>query len=267
MTNLALQKWRDGEKSLGAWSNLPDIHLSELLARSGFDWICYDLQHGLMDYSDLTRVLPAITGQPVTPIVRVAANQSDQIGKALDAGAQGIIVPMVNSVHEARAAVDACRYPPQGSRSCGPMRPLLLSGMDYLATANNDIACLAMIETAEGLAAVDHIAAVPGLDGLFVGPVDLCFGLGITPGDFGNGKFTAALDAILAACAKHGKFAGMFGYAPELASQALEQGFVFASLGTDISFMREGVNAAMTRAGFRAEATGDSEEGEPKAGY
>jgi len=264
MTNLALKKWRAGEKSLGAWSNLPDIHLSELLARSGFDWICYDLQHGLMDYSDLTRLLPAIAGQAVVPMVRVAANQPDQIGKALDVGAQGVIVPMVNSVEEARAAVDACRYPPDGSRSCGPMRPLLLEGMQYLSGANSETACLAMIETREGLEAVDDIAALPGLDGLFVGPVDLCFGLGITPGDFGNDLFTAALASILAACKKHGKFAGMFGYAPELASQALAEGFVFASLGTDISFMREGVAAAMQRAGL---STGSASDEAPKSGY
>ena len=107
MLNTALKKWRDGEKSVGAWSNLPDIHCTELLARSGFDWICFDLQHGLMDYSDLTRLLPALAAQPITPLVRVASNQSDQIGKALDAGAQGVIVPMVNNVDEARAAVDA----------------------------------------------------------------------------------------------------------------------------------------------------------------
>ena len=92
-----------------------------------------------------------------------------------------------------------------------------------------------MIETRDGLNAVEEIAAVEGIDGLFVGPVDLCFGLGITPGDFGNEKFTGAVQEILAACAKHGKVAGMFGYSPELAARALEQGFAFASLGTDIS--------------------------------
>jgi len=249
MTNLSLEKWRAGEKSLGAWSNLPDIHCAELLARSGFDWICFDLQHGLMDYGDLTRLLPAVAGQPVTPIVRVASNQPEQIGKALDVGAQGIIVPMVNSVEEARAAVDACRYPPQGNRSCGPMRPLLLEGMSYLAEANSQIACLAMIETRAGLEAVNEIAALEGIDGLFVGPVDLCFGLGITPGDFGNEKFSGAVQDILEACATNGKVAGMFGYSPELAASALDQGFSFASLGTDISFLRGGVTGAFQAAG------------------
>ena len=177
-------------------------------------------------------------------------------------GAQGIIVPMVNSVDEARAAVDACRYPPQGNRSCGPMRPLLLEGMNYLAEANAQIACLAMIETRDGLNAVEEIAAVEGIDGLFVGPVDLCFGLGITPGDFGNEKFTGAVQEILAACDKHGKVAGMFGYSPELAARALEQGFAFASLGTDISFLREGVASA-----FRGAGVDLASPKEPGAGY
>ncbi|WOJ95145.1 aldolase/citrate lyase family protein [Congregibacter variabilis] len=267
MQNLSLKKWRSGERSLGGWSNLPDIHIAELLARSGLDWICFDLQHGLMEYSDLTRLLPAITGQPVTPIVRVADNQPDQIGKALDAGAQGIIVPMVNSVAEARSAVDACRYPPLGNRSCGPMRPLLIEGMSYLTEANSEIACLAMIETQAGLDAVDAIAAEPGIDGLFVGPVDLCFGLGITPGDFGNDKFAQAIAMILGACERHGKFAGMFGYSPELAGQALEQGFTFASLGTDISFLRDGVTGAFTRSGCADQEPAATKEEEPTAGY
>lgn len=245
MNNLSLTKWREGKKSLGAWSNLPDTHCVEVLARSGFDWICFDLQHGLMDYSDLTRLLPAISGQAVTPLVRVASNQADQIGKALDAGAQGIIVPMVNTVDEARAAVSACRYPPEGNRSCGPMRPLLLEGMGYLAEANRQIACLPMIETRAGLDAVEDIAAEPGIDGLFVGPVDLCFGLGLTPGDFGHESFAEAVQRILSACEAHGKVAGMFGYSPELARGALDQGFAFASLGTDISFFREGIANAL----------------------
>ncbi len=263
MLNTALKKWRDGEKSVGAWSNLPDIHCTELLARSGFDWICFDLQHGLMDYSDLTRLLPALAAQPITPLVRVASNQSDQIGKALDAGAQGVIVPMVNNVDGAQAAVDACRYPPEGNRSCGPMRPLLLEGMAYLAEANGQIACLAMIETQAGLDAVEEIAAIPGIDGLFVGPVDLCFGLGIAPGDFAHEKFTGALTRILEACKTHGKFAGMFGYSPELAMQALDDGFAFASLGTDISFFREGIVNGLHRAGIG----GADGESAPKAGY
>jgi len=216
-----------------------------VLSRMDIDWICYDLQHGLMDYSDLLRLLPAICGLPVTPLVRVAANQPDQIGRVLDAGAQGVIVPMVNTPEDARVAAQACRYPPAGNRSCGPMRDVLISGMQYLQRANNEMACIAMIETAEGLANVDEIAAVEGVDALFVGPIDLCFGLGIAPGNFDDPAFRSAIERILTATQANGIAAGMFGYSPELAREALDTGFVFASAGTDISFFRNGVDAAL----------------------
>ncbi|MBN7796952.1 HpcH/HpaI aldolase family protein [Parahaliea mediterranea] len=248
MKNLALDKWRNGEASTGAWSNLPDIHIAETLCRMPIDWICFDLQHGLMDYSDLLRLLPAVCGLPVTPLVRVAANQPDQIGRALDAGAHGVIVPMVNSAGDALAAARACRYPPLGCRSCGPMRDAMLEGFEYLATANGEIACIAMIETEEGLANVKDIAATPGIDGLFVGPMDLCYGLGIAPGDFASPRFKDGVARILAACRSNGIAAGMFGYSAEMAASSFEQGFDFASAGTDISFLRTGAEQAIATA-------------------
>jgi 4-hydroxy-2-oxoheptanedioate aldolase len=263
MKNSALANWRTGTPSIGAWSNLPDIHIAELLSRSGIDWMCFDLQHGLMDYSDLTSLLPAVCASPVTPLVRVAANRSDQIGKALDVGAEGVIVPMVNTVEEARSAVAACYYPPLGQRSCGPMRPAMLEGVEYLATANEQIACLLMIETEEGLRNVEEIAAVPGVTGLFVGPVDLCYGLGLSPMDFAHARFTEAVGRILSACVEHGIVAGMFGYTPEMAKNYLANGFNFASAGTDISFVREGV----TRALAGARGSEDEASGGERAGY
>lgn len=262
MINSALNKWRQGDPSLGIWVNLPDIHLAETLARTGVDWLCFDLQHGLMDYSDLNRLLPAICGQPVTPLVRVAANTPDQIGKVLDVGAEGVIVPMVNSVEEAERAVSACYYPPLGQRSCGPMRPAMVHGFEYLAQANGQIACVPMIETQKGLNNVDAIAAVEGVDGLFIGPMDLCYGLGLPPGDFGNPRFTEAVAAIVDACRKHGRAVGMFGYTAEMAKESLENGFNFASAGTDISFFRSGLTRAL------ALARGDDPESAARqAGY
>ncbi len=246
MKNLALQKWHKQEESLGIWSNLPDIHLAEMLSRSGADWICFDLQHGLMDYSDLTRLLPAITGVAVTPLVRVAANAPDQIGKALDAGAQGVIVPVVNTVQDAEQAVAACYYPPKGQRSCGPMRDAMLEGLSYLATANDEVACLLMIETEEGIKNLDAIAAVEGVTGLFVGPMDLTYGLGLTPGDFAHEKFIQAISDIRAACKSNGLVCGIFGYDAAMAAQSIADGFDFASVGTDISFMREGVSRSLS---------------------
>lgn len=248
MNNTALEKWRKGEFSLGAWINLPDLHVAETLARMDVDWLCFDLQHGLLSHSHLLALLPAIGATKVTPLARVAGNSADQIGRVLDAGAHGVIVPMVNNAEEARRAVEACRYPPQGNRSCGPMRGLLTDGMQYLFTANSQIACIAMIETAEGLENVEAIAATPGLDALFIGPIDLCFGLGVTPGDFADQRYIDATARIVGAAKDAGIAVGLFGYTAGLAHQASQQGFQFASAGTDIAFLRQGASLALATA-------------------
>ena len=262
MINSALKNWREGVSSLGIWVNLPDIHLAETMARSGADWLCFDLQHGLMDYNHLNTLLPAIGGHPVTALARVAANTPDQIGKVLDVGVEGVIVPMVNPAEEARQAAEACYYPPLGQRSCGPMRPAMVHGIAYLAKANDQIACLPMIETEEGLNNVEAIAAVEGVDGLFVGPMDLCYGLGLPPGDFTNGRFVEAIETIISAAKKHGRAVGMFGYSPVMARESLDSGFDFASAGTDISFFRTGMAHALAAA--RGE---DPETAAQQAGY
>jgi len=224
---------------------LPDLHVAENLARMEFDWLCFDLQHGLLTHSHLLALIPAISATDTTPLVRVSANTAAEIGRVLDAGAHGVIVPMVNSAEEAAAASAACRYPPAGRRSCGPLRGVMLDGVDYLATANDQIACIAMIETQEGLANVEAIARTPGIDGLFIGPMDLCYGLGVTPGDFAHPSFKSAVQAIKDACKAAGCAVGIFGYTPALARDALDDSFVFVSAGTDISFVREGAKAAL----------------------
>jgi len=189
--------------------------------------------------------------------VRVTSNDAGQIGRALDAGAHGVIVPMVESAAEAGRAAAACRYPPAGNRSCGPMRGLMLEGFEYLATANAEIACIAMIETRRGLDNVEAIAAVEGVDALFIGPVDLCYGLGIAPGKFDDPAFVEAVAAIREAAHAAGKAAGMFGYSAELARKYLDEGFDFASAGTDNAFLRAGATAALAA----AQGTGGSSRG------
>lgn len=250
--------WHQPGGALGVWCNLPDIHVAETVARSGASWMCFDLQHGLMDFSDLLTLLPVVTGTDITVLVRVAANQPDQIGRVLDIGAHGVIVPMVNTAEEAAAAASACRYPPAGSRSCGPMRPAMLEGLPYLASANDRVMCFPMIETKEGLANLETIAATEGVDGLFIGPMDLCFGLGIAPGDFAHPEFTQAVANILTACTRANIAPGMFGYNASLARAAIDQGFVFASIGSDISCFRAGLTEAMAIASGLEEATAQS---------
>ncbi len=176
--NTALAKWRAGEQTIGGWLSLANTHIAEMMANAGFDWLCIDLQHGLLDYRDLLHMLPAISTTGVTPIVRVSGNDPKEIMKVLDAGAFGVIVPLVNNREDALAAISACRYPPVGIRSFGPMRAALYGGRGYATEANDQIACIAMIETKEGIENLESIVTTPGLDAIYVGPSDLALALG-----------------------------------------------------------------------------------------
>ena len=246
MNNTALAKWRARQASPGGWVSLGELHIVEVMSRMPFDWLCFDLQHGLLSEKDLLQMLAVAKATSVTPIVRVASNDAGRIGRALDAGAEGVIVPMVETAEEAAALVSACRYPPDGARSCGPMRDFLHSGPQYLAEANDQIAAIAMIETQKGLDNVSAIAGTPGIDALFVGPMDLCFGLGIRPGAFDDPVFVEALACIEKAGREAGCAVGMYGYDVERARDALASGYVFASIGTDIGFLRMGAQSAFS---------------------
>lgn len=169
---------RARERLVGYWSQLPVPAVQERAARHGYDYVCFDAQHGFLDYHAVLNGLigidagAALAGSACGGMVRVAANDPALIGQALDAGAQGVIVPLIDTPEQARAAARACRFPPLGTRSYGPMRAGLRSG-PRTADMNAEVACIAMIETHEGLANLDAIAAVEGIDGLYVGPGDL----------------------------------------------------------------------------------------------
>jgi len=242
--NLALAKWRRGEPSVGAWLSLGNVHTAELIANAGFDWVVLDLQHGLIEYGDLLRMLPAISTTEATPLVRVSGNNLPEINKALDAGAMGVIVPLVNTAEQAAAAVSACRYPPDGTRSFGPTRAALYGGRGYAAEANGQIACIAMIETQEGLDNLDAIVATPGLGGVYVGPSDLALSLGLPPrGDTDEPRHLAAVEQILAACKRAKVPAGIHTGGLEWSRRRLAMGFDFVTLGTDAGFMMQAVTA------------------------
>ena len=242
--NLALAKWRRGEPSVGAWLSLGNVHAAELMANAGFDWLCIDMQHGLISYSDLLRMLPAISTTDTMPLVRVSGNNLPEINKALDAGAMGVIVPLVNTAEQAAAAVSACLYPPDGTRSFGPTRAALYGGRGYAAEANGQIACIAMIETQEGLDNLDAIVSTPHLAGVYIGPADLALSLGLPPrGDNEDPKHLAAVEKILAACKRHGVPAGIHTGGLEWSKRRLAMGFDFVTLGADSGFMMQAVSA------------------------
>lgn len=208
-SNTAKEKWARGEVTFGAWLSIPSSFSAEVMAHQGFDWVCIDMQHGVIDYQVAVTMLQAIGSTDTIPFVRVPWNEFGIIGKVLDAGALGVIIPMVNSVAEARAAVAACRYFPLGSRSFGPTRASYYAGTDYFLGANQQVACIPMIETKQAVERLDDILAVPGIDAVYVGPADLSITLGLPPGMDNGGAFEDARVRIAQTCVERGVTAGI----------------------------------------------------------
>jgi 4-hydroxy-2-oxoheptanedioate aldolase len=237
MANPLKTKWAAGEATLGAWLAMPSTVSAELMARLGFDWLTIDLQHGLIDFARMVEMLQAIGTTPTTAMVRVPVAESSWIGRVLDAGAAGVIVPLVDTADEARTAVEACRYPPRGRRSYGPFRAAVIAGGSYSPRADEDVVCLVMIETRDGLDNLDAILDVPGIDGVFVGPNDLSLALGLPPGgDHDERVFVEAIERIVAGCRARGLVAGCASTAA-IAPKRLAQGFGFVEVSRDAAAM------------------------------
>jgi 4-hydroxy-2-oxoheptanedioate aldolase len=232
---------RARETVVGYWSVLDNPVGTERLARAGYDYVALDAQHGLLDYTGVLAGLTAIDASGgAVGLVRVEANNATPIGKALDAGAAGVIVPLVDTAADAAAAVAACRYPPVGRRSYGPMRSGLRIGPDP-AVANESVVVLAMIETPQGLANVEEIAATPGLDGLYVGPSDLTLAVGgATPADPSVADvFAKALVRVRSACEAAGIAAGIHTASGTIAAERLAEGFTFVTIASDLTHLEQ----------------------------
>ncbi len=239
--NPLLDRFAASEVALGAWLSVPSSIAAETVAVTGFDYVCVDMQHGLVDYSDSVLMLQAITTGSSTPLVRVPENQSGHIGKALDAGAMGVIVPMVNSVEECEAAVRAARYAPEGSRSYGPTRVRSVEGADYYEHANRTVAVIPMIETVAAVEAIEGILAVEGVDAIYVGPGDLSISLGLPPANE-EPEFHAALDTIVAACERHDVVPGIH-TTPTGAADRIRRGYRMLTVTADLVALRTKVAA------------------------
>ncbi len=245
--------WNEGRVTLGGWCVIPSAFSAELMGRSGFDWVCVDTQHGVIGYDQMALMLQAlaITGTPA--FVRVPWNTPGDIMKALDAGAQGVIVPMVNSADDARRVVGACRYPPDGYRSWGPIRAAL--GVDGYSPAvgNERVVVAVMIETAEGVASAEDILAVPGIDAVYVGPNDLAITHGMSPSaDAFQDEHAELVAGILAACRRHGVVAGIHCGSIDTARHWRDRGFRMLNVTSDAVFMRAGATAAVKALGAEA---------------
>ena len=229
--------------ALGGWITLDALPVMELLAGVGFDYIGIDTQHSLIDIGAAARLLYAapIDGPPV--LVRVPSNDGAAIGKILDCGAHGVIVPMVNSAADARAAVAACNYYPKGVRSFGPIRTHI--GRD-VAALQDRAACFAMIETTEALANLEAIVSTPGLTGIYLGPADLAVSMGLPPAsDPEPPALVEAVDRIAAACADAGIIAGGHGLSARHVEGLVSSGYRLISLTADKGYMLAGAAALL----------------------
>jgi 4-hydroxy-2-oxoheptanedioate aldolase len=221
-------RWQANEPTYGAWCTIPSSWTAEVAARSGHDWVCIDTQHGLIGYDVMLPMLQAIAAGGVPSFVRVQWNEPGAIMKALDAGASGVIVPMVNSVEEAQAAVGACRYPPTGYRSIGPIRSRVVDA-DW-----KDPICVVMIETVQAVSRVDEILAVPGVDAVFVGPNDLAASAGLDSGfDGRHPEHRRMIEAVATSARAHGLVAGIMCGSPTIASQWQKAGYQMLALESD----------------------------------
>jgi 4-hydroxy-2-oxoheptanedioate aldolase len=241
-TNTVKEKWRRGEITYGAWLTIPSAYSAETIAHAGYDWVCVDMQHGAIDYQVAVTMLTAISTSDPMPFIRVPWNEPGIIGKVLDAGAMGVIIPMTNTVDEVRAAVAACRYPPEGTRSYGPGRVTLYAGGDYFAHANEEIAVIPMIETKEALADLDAILSVPGVDAVYFGPADMAISLGLPPGLDNSGPWEDARQRVAAACHEHGVIPGIHASAA-LASKHAAAGYRMITITHELGVMAAGAAA------------------------
>lgn len=248
--------WAETRSTVNGWLMLPSAVSAEAMAVHGWDSLTIDMQHGLIGYSEMLGILSAIDRTQVVPLVRVPSLESGIIGKVLDAGALGVICPMINTAQQAAALVRAMRYAPQGGRSFGPVRPVMRYGPGYVASANEECLAIAQIETAEALRNLESILAVDGLDVAYVGPSDLALDMGYTPAfDTEEPALLAAFEQIVETANRHGVVAAMHCGSPAYARRMSEMGFRFVTIGSDVGFLLE--SAARSLQEFR----GSDEQG------
>lgn len=247
--NLIKRKWRSGEPVALGWLSTVDGFVVETMARAGFDALLIDMQHGMAIGPDRAAAALQVIGQTETvPVIRVPWNDPVPVQYVLDAGAYGVIIPMVNTVEEARKAIGACRYPPIGYRSNGANRARYYGGSDYFSRANDEIICLVMIETAEAVENIDAIAALPGLDGFYIGPTDLAISMGLEPRlDHPHPDHVAACQKVVETARKHGLQAGIHVTGPDEGLRRVAQGFNFNPIGSDVGFVGAGARASLEK--------------------
>lgn len=244
-----------GKPSVGTWLSLASITAARFMARAGFDWLTLDIEHSLVGWETATHIIASVSDAGCTALVRVPANHHDHIKRALDNGAHGIVVPMVNSRQEALAAVAAAKYPPVGNRSVGGSVHSLnfdTHAHDYFEHANDEILVVLQCEHITAVNEADAIFSVPGIDAIFVGPNDLAASMRSPDGKPPTAEATAqAMKKILNACKKHKVAAGVHCGSAEEAKFRIEEGWQFLAIGSELRMMLDGAGDVLDKLGVK----------------
>ncbi len=235
--NRVQELWKNQQAAIGGWLTIANSFPAEIMAHQGWDVLTIDMQHGLVNASELVPMLTAISTTDVTPFVRVPWLDPGIIMKVLDSGSYGVICPMINTREDAERLVSYCRYAPLGTRSFGPSRAVIYAGEDYALHANETILTFAMIETQKALDNLDEIVTVEGLDAVFVGPSDLGLSLGYTPGNYEEPVLLEAIESILKKAHSQEIRAGIYSYTAKFARRMIELGFDYVVISSDARLM------------------------------
>ncbi len=263
-SNPVKQKLRDGEPSFGTWLSLGDLYATRVLARMGWDWLTLDLEHSAISWSQATTIFAAVADAGCVPIARVPEGSHHYIKRVLDAGAMGIVVPMVDTVEQAKTAIAAAKYPPEGNRSAGGGMHAMNFGTtsdEYYLKANDEILVVLQTESPRGVENAEAIYSLPGCDAIFVGPVDLRFQMRAPDGTFPTPEeHQAMVQRVVKAGKKVGTPTGLHAMDAEAALKLAEQGMQFIAVGSDLRLMT--VQAQQTLQQLRS-----GEGGKQVAGY
>ena len=246
----------DGEPIINAWLSIPSPYLAEGAGYQGFDSVTVDLQHGMFGFEAAVAMLQAVSATPAVPLVRAPSMGAAEIMHLLDAGAYGVICPLISNAEETAQFVAACRYPPQGKRSFGPARGKLYGGEDYFDKANEEIFAIPMIETADAVKNINQILSVPGVDMIYIGPNDLALDLGEKPGaEAVPGRTSDAIAHLIERAKSAGIPVGMFCNSAQAAISRIDEGISMVTPGNDFTLatraMRDSVTAIRNAPGAR----------------
>jgi len=244
--NQLLEKLQAGHATIGAWCQFSDSLATEIVGMLDVDYVAIDMQHGSAPQSQIIAMLQAITATRKTPLVRIPHKDYGMAQRLLDAGAEGLIFPMVNNRADAEEAVSATRYPPLGDRSFGPLRSQMTLGRDT-DEVNTQIMCLVQIETSNAIQNLEEIIQTPGVDGVYIGPADLALSHGLSIQDQ-EPVLDDLFDQVLNACTENNSVPGIHCFSGESAHRALGRGFTIASVGSDAVWLRNGYSEQLAKA-------------------